>query len=370
MTPDQEADLIHLCSHRKSGIAASRGYGKTLLACIIETYLASHRWLGCHIFLTTNQAVQWYEWMRKLGWRVTQWSARYGDFVVYLRIYAQGRGPRMDYIFCDEIGTVISDIERAQFAACQEMLSGSKLGFAKYMGTRDPNSIWSHYEQCVVIRPYNALTMPWATMQYEDARMHNPPAYMDCEYHMKATAAGGLILTKTHVIPDTNRVTQRFGIDPNPVHGLYVVGTHVENMSIYITEAWCFTTLEELAQFMQSNPGIPFELEMNGVGGVVAMFLRSNHLSYVECWTDDKTKTDRCVQCAVRDIYIPQVYEHDVLPVLMKQIWDGKKVMKFNDAHWFDAFWLSVGVNLTGYLQSGGITTKGLSIAQREKMRG
>jgi hypothetical protein len=358
-----------MCSHLKSGIAASRGYGKTLMAVIIESFLASHRWIGAHLFKTTNQATQWYEWFRKLGWRVTQWHCSFGPYVVHLRIYAQGRGPRMDYVFCDEIGTVITDIERADFAACQEMLSGSRFGFAKYMGTRDPNSIWSHYEQNVIIRPYDPITMPWAIMQYEDARTHNSPAYMDCEYHMKATAAGGLILTKTHVIPSTDRITHRFGIDPNPVHGLYVVGSHIQGMGIWITEAWCIETLEELADFMLSNPDIPFELEMNGVGGVVAMYLRSHHIPYQECWTDDKIKTARCVQCAVRDIYVPEEYAHDVLPVLVKQIWDGKKVMKFNDAHWFDAFWLSVGSNLTGYVSGDANSTRAMSIKRQEQLR-
>jgi hypothetical protein len=369
MTSEQEYDLIHLCSNRKSGIAASRGYGKTLLACIIESFLASHHWIGCHIFKTTNQATQWYEWFRKMGWRRSQWHATYGNYIVYLRIYAQGRGPRMDYIFNDEVGTVISDIERADFSASQEMLAGSPLGFVKYMGTRDPNSLWSKYEQCLVLRPYNPETMPWAVMQYEDAKTHNSPAYMDCEYHMKATAAGGLILTKTHIIANTDRITHRFGIDPNPVHGLYVVGSHVQGMEIYLTEAYCFNTLDELSDFILSRPECPFELEMNGVGGVVAMFLRSKGAHYIECWTDDHIKVDRCVFCAVRDIYIPKEYEFDVLPVLTKQIWDGKKVMKFNDAHWFDAFWLSVGVNTTGYLAAGPMYAPNQSILKREAMR-
>jgi hypothetical protein len=101
----------------------------------------------------------------------------------------------------------------------------------------------------------------------------------------------------------------------------------------------------------------------------VAMFLRSKGAHYIECWTDDHIKVDRCVFCAVRDIYIPKEYEFDVLPVLTKQIWDGKKVMKFNDAHWFDAFWLSVGVNTTGYLAAGPMYAPNQSILKREAMR-
>lgn len=370
ITPEQEHDLIELCTKRKSGIAASRGYGKTLLFCIIETFLASLGYIGSHIFLEKSQAVQWHVWMTRLLWKDTEWHASYGDWVVYLRLYNQGRGPRMDYIVNDEMGTIITDIDRRYFQASQEMLSGSALGFCKYSGTRDPNSIWSHYEQDIIIRPYNPLTMPWAVMQYEDAKIHNAPAYMDCEYHMRATAAGGLILTKTHLIDSTDRITHHYGIDPNPVHGLFVIGSHIEGMAIWITEAWCFDTLDELADFMETHKTIPFELEMNGVGGVVAMFLRSRHLNFIECWTDDKLKVDRCVYCAVRDIYIPKEYEHDVLPVLTKQIWDGKKVMKFADAHWFDAFWLSVGVNTTGYVSAGPLKNNNLTIVQREKMRG
>ena len=365
--PEQMDDLIHLCSHRKSGLAASRGYGKTLMCVIIAAFLSSKGYLVTYEFNKLAQATQWYVWFRRIGWKVTQWRCYMGDWEVSLRLYSQGRGPRCDAIFNDEIGTVISDVERQNFAASQEMLSGSSLGFAKYLGTRDPNSIWSKYEQNIVIRPYNPIVMPWAVMQYDDAKLHNPQWYMDQEYHMKATPSGGKILLYLSRL-NHHYETTRFGLDSNSSEGHCLIGSNTQNRQVYITEVHMFDSLHDLSDYLKLYHYIPLDVEENGQGGVVSQFLREEGISHATTWVTDVSKVQLATKVGAVEVFVPDSVEFDTCYAnLDSQIWKDKKVFKTKDAHYFDAFVLSVGF-ATSYLV-GVENSRRQSIIEQERDR-
>jgi len=342
MTLEQEDDMIHLCSHRKSGLAASRGYGKTLMCVIIEAFLASHGYLITHEFNGLSQAAQWYVWFARIGWKVTKWRATFGDWEVSLRLYNQGRGPRCDAIFNDELGTVISDRERQQFAASQEMLSGSSLGFAKYCGTRDPNSIWAKYESNTIVRAYNPITMPWAVMQYEDAKLHNAIWYMDQEYHMKATPAGGKVLLYLKRA-DHAFETMQFGLDSNSANGHCLTGSNTQYRHVYLTECQMFFSLRDLSNYLKLYPNTPLNVEMNGQGGVVSQYLMEEGLGHIQTNVTATSKVELAAKVGAVPISVPDFIDDECYNNLENQIWKDKKVYKTSDAHYFDSFVLSVG---------------------------
>lgn len=342
ITALQLEDLCHLATYREAGLCAARGYGKTLLACIYETFMALRNWAVVHIFKSVNQAAQWTVWMETLGWATTQWTAyRYGKTIA-LRIYAQGRGPRYDVVVNDEVGTVVLPLERKQFSAAQHMLSGSKLGKSLWVGTQDPNSIWEK-GQHQRIRGYDASQMPWVTKAYKAALRRDPPWSIDQEFYCKATPAGGLLLPKCTLQTHPYKA-RRYGIDSNPEEGYYVVGTFRTDDAVYICDARVFTTLRELGLFImtQAHPNLEFELEMNGPGGVVANYFDENEIPYTRHVVTEQNKITRCSALACKPIVVPPELEH-VYRNLTKQIWTSdKKIEKFDDAHWFDATWHSV----------------------------
>jgi hypothetical protein len=341
LSKEQEDDLLHIATYREAGLCAARGFGKTLIACIYEDFMVQRNWSVCHCFKNLNQAAQWYTWMELLGYKTTLWEAHKGRFVVYLRIYQQGRGPRFDVLINDECGTVILPLERKHFSACQHMLSGSKLGKSVWVGTQDPNSIWEK-GQHQRIRGYNAQQMPWVTKAYLAAVRRDPPWSVDQEFHCKATPAGGLLLPKCIIQEHPYKAT-RYGIDSNPEEGYYVVGSHKTLDALYVCDARVFYTLRELGLFImtQHYPNIDFELEMNGPGGVVANYFDENEIPYIRNTVTDATKIQRCSQLACKPIVVPPQLEH-VYRNLTKQIWNkDKKIEKFDDAHWFDATWHS-----------------------------
>jgi len=340
ITPEQIEDLVHIASYHECGLCASRGYGKTMLTVIYETFMAERNWNVCHMVKILNQAKQWYSWMEYFGWDTTQWKACRGDAFVDLRLYRQGRGPRYDVITNDEVGTVVLPLETRQFNYSQEMLSGSKLGKKTWTGTQDVNSIWSKCPNQRV-RGYDPLIMPWVVRQYESAKKRNPAWYMDLEYHCKATPAGGLVLTDI-VIEDHYFSSTSYGIDSNPSVGYYVVGSHREGKRNYMCEAYEFTTLSGLANFVRTHQHMHIELELNGVGGVVKNYLNENNLSVIPIHVNDEMKTLRVNNVACITTVIPPKLEELVLPTLTKQIWGpDKKIVKYPDAHWFDAYYLS-----------------------------
>lgn len=338
----QLEDLEHLALYHEAGLCAARGYGKTLIACIYETFMAERNWTVCHCFKNENQAEQWYKWMEILGWVTTLWNARRGQWQVDLRIYKQGRGPRYDVLINDEVGTVCLPLERKHFSACQHMLSGSALGKSVWIGTQDPNSIWSKGKH-QRIRGYDPNQMPWVTRAYLAACQRDPQWSIDQEFYCKATPAGGLVLQYVVVDKPTTYTTQRYGIDSNPEEGYCVVGSFHHDKHIYITEAYLFPTLQQLATFVSTHQHMPMELELNGVGMVVKQYLNERDLSVIGTWVDEDTKQYRVTNVACHTIHVPDTMIDTVYPILMKQIWgEDKKIVKFPDAHYFDAFYLSV----------------------------
>lgn len=358
LTMDQEEDLRHLTTWFESSLCASRGYGKTMLAVLIETFMAERGWRVCHIFKTTKQAEQWFVWMEYFGWKTTAWVASRGRFKIDLRLYMQGRGPRYDLIVNDEVGTVILPLEMKQFRACQHMLSGSKLGIAIWIGTQDPNSIWVNAPH-QKLRPYDETIMPWVKRAYERALKRDPGWSVDQEFRCMATPAGGLILQ--HIfIQQHERTSVQYAIDSNPEVGYFVVGTFQLDWEIYVCEAHCFATLRELADFIYNHKKYPIRLELNGVGSVVAKYLEECMLrEYVEgIWVDDKFKYDQVVFVAAQQIFCLPEFEETLVATLKKQIWgEDKKPVKFSDAHWFDAFYLSCTIPQSWFFGSRTATT-------------
>lgn len=340
ITPEQIEDLVHLASYHECGLCASRGYGKTMLTVLYETFMAERNWTVCHMVKIENQAKQWHQWMIYFGWDTTQWRAWRGNAVIDLRLYRQGRGPRYDVIVNDEVGTIVLPLETRQFNYSQEMLSGSKLGKACWTGTQDVNSVWSKCPRQKV-RGYDPVIMPWVKRQYESAKKRNPAWYMDLEYHCKATPAGGLVLTNI-VVEDHNYTSSSYGIDSNPEEGYFVCGSHRVGKRNYLCEAYMFETLSKLADFVRRHQHMHIELETNGVGGVVKNYLIENNLSVIPIHVTDDIKTTRVNDLACITSVIPHKYEELVLPTLIKQIWGpDKKIVKFSDAHWFDSYYLS-----------------------------
>jgi hypothetical protein len=196
------------------------------------------------------------------------------------------------------------------------------------------------------IRGYNESEMPWVKLSFEAAQRRDPAWMVDQDFRCLATPAGGLVLMhvilKDHLYDE--RSTMQFGIDTNPSAGYFVVGSNTQNREVFLTEAHCFYTLHDLADFIRSHKHIPFYLEMNGPGGVTAQFLREEECPFAEVWLDEQSKIDICTKSASVPIYVPLKFEEDVYPILTKQIWgEDKKIVKFSDAHYFDAYVLSVG---------------------------
>jgi len=303
--------------------------------------MRERHWRWAHLAKELAQLDQWYVWMEALGWKTTQWYAYKGNLRIDVRLYRQGRGPRYDGLTNDEVGTIVTDLERRHFMQSQEMLSGSQLGKSCWIGTMDPNSIWDKVKH-QKIRGYDALIMPWVKRQYESAKRKNPGWYMDQEYHMKATPAGGLLLPKCILQAHEYQPT-RYGIDSNPEEGYYVVGTHKTLDATYVCNAKVFYTLRELGLFVmtQHHPNIEFELEMNGPGGVVANYFEENAIPFVAHTVTEDNKIRRCTELATKPIIVPPELEY-VYRNLTKQIWNkDKRIEKFQDAHWFDATWHS-----------------------------
>jgi len=342
-TPEQCDDLAYLYTHRKVGLLASRGYGKTLLVVLFDSYFALKRFKVVHRAHRDVNLEQYYDGFERLKWHVTKWHVDWGQHVrILIGLYEHGRGPRCDLISNDECGTVILPRDCNFFYACQDMLSGSALGRAVYIGTQDPNSLWSKIAPDARCRGYDSLAMPWVTMQYNYARKHRPAWYMDQEYHMKATPAGGLLWPKCTVQAHSYQ-TKRFGIDSNPEEGYFVVGSHQTDDALYICEAHVFTTLRELALFMvtRRRADLEFELEMNGPGAVVGQYLDENDIPYIKHVVTEQNKIQRCAAIACKPVVVPPELEY-VYKNCIKQIWNKeKKIEKFSDAHWFDATWHS-----------------------------
>jgi len=351
---EQEEDLRHFCTYLESSLCAARGYGKTLIACIFETFMAKRGWRVCHMFKNLNQAAQWYVWMELLEWATTLWVARKGKFHVDLRLYQQGRGPRYDIIINDEVGTVVNPLERKRFFAAQKMLSGSKLGLAIWIGTMDPNSVWDKSPHQKV-RSYDPKHMPWVTAAYEASLKRDPPWMTDQEFHCKATPAGGAVMQYV-TREDHTFQSERYGIDSNPEAGYHVTGTRYipQFNKIFVCEYLVFYTLKELGDWISKHQHFPIEVELNGVGGVVSQYLHERNLHFIETWVDESLKFDRVTSVACRPTIVPTGEKWDVfVKCLLRQIWNkDKTIEKLSDAHAFDSYYLSVHIHEGHFIPS------------------
>lgn len=276
-----------------------------------------------------------------MGWKVTLWNAKYREYEIGFRLYCQGRGPRQDFLGCDEVGTVITEIERNQFMDCQPMLSGSRLGVCIWLGTQDPNSIWSKCPNRK-IREYNK-TMTWITPQLERDKKKFPQWWIDREYYALATPSGGLIL-RNCVMGEHKFSTKRWGIDVNSSRFYNCVGSNLEKNILYITDIREIKTLKDLTTFVkeQNYLGIPVEVEQNGPGMETTKHLREAGCSVIADTVTEKIKMDRVTNLgSLTKIVFPLKYEM-VYKDCVRQIWDEwGKIVKFSDADWFDATWHS-----------------------------
>jgi hypothetical protein len=337
--PDQMHAAMEMLHRKRFKFVSCRGFGKTLLLTIIETFLAKRGWRVCHLAKLEMQLTQWQVWMAKLGWKTTKYNARFANVQIDCRLYCQGRGPRYDVLCCDEVGTVITPKEQKDFFAVMNTKSGSVLNKLIITGTNDPNS---------VLNVYKGLLMPidptygWAWEHYEEAVKTMPAWFVDQEFRCLNTPAGGVVLPNC-MVDEHDKQPTRGGIDVNSEAGITVVESCKEGNDIYICNVKRFTKMEipQLAAYIKSQP-FKYELETNGEGKIVEAWLKQQGASVIADWVTEESKIDRISKIVCCRLHF-SLKTRLVMKDCMRQVWTPeKKIYKFPDAHYFDAMWHSV----------------------------